>query len=106
VESIRGAAKQLADKSYFAIRVAGVYAFVGLADDWLRHQRKKNAYSPANILRAECETITDTLCAYLRQNAHIETDSTGIENDSTGTAKAERIVNEAIIGQFRKPVGG
>ncbi|NMM92129.1 hypothetical protein B2J88_49110 [Rhodococcus sp. SRB_17] len=88
-----GAAKQLADKSHFAIRVAGVYAFVGLADDWLRHQRKKNADSTANVLRAECETITDTLCAYLRQNTHIQV--------APGTAKAERIVNEAIIGQFR-----
>jgi len=96
-----GAAKQLADKSHFAIRVAGVYAFVGLADDWLRHQRKKNADSPANILRAECETITDTLGAYLRQNTHRQADSTGTVNDSIVMVKAERIVNEAIIRQFR-----
>ncbi|KZF13437.1 hypothetical protein A2J01_34740 [Rhodococcus sp. EPR-134] len=96
-----GAAKQLADESHFAIRVAGVYAFVGLADDWLRLRRKKNVTARENIVRAECETITDTLCAYLRQNNRKVPDVTGPNDESRARVKAQRIVNEAIISQFR-----
>ncbi|MCD5422662.1 pentapeptide repeat-containing protein [Rhodococcus pyridinivorans] len=89
-----GAAKQLADQGNFMIRVAGVYAFVGLADDWLRHHdRRKRVGVPTARVQAECETITDTLCAYLRQNTH----KTGTEEHRAG----ERVVNEAIISQFR-----
>ncbi|WP_257014937.1 pentapeptide repeat-containing protein [Rhodococcus sp. ACPA1] len=95
------AAKQLADKTHFAIRVAGVYAFVGLADDWLHHHERREEVEKtvSSVLntRAECETIVDTLCAYLRQNTHQVTD---IE-----TRKSEKIVNEAIISQFRLHLG-
>lgn len=89
-----GAAKQLADQGNFMIRVAGVYAFVGLADDWLRHHdRRKRVGVPTSRVQAECETITDTLCAYLRQNTH----KTGTEEHKA----AERVVNEAIIAQLQ-----
>ncbi|WP_241769746.1 pentapeptide repeat-containing protein [Rhodococcus opacus] len=95
------AAKQLADKAHFAIRVAGVYAFVGLADDWFHHHERREAVekvaSAAVNTRAECETIVDTLCAYLRQNTHQVTDAE--------THKSEKIVNEAIISQFRLHLG-
>ncbi|MDF3313061.1 pentapeptide repeat-containing protein [Rhodococcus sp. T2V] len=95
------AAEQLADKSHFAIRVAGVYAFVGLADDWLHHHERRDEVekSVSSVLntRAECETIVDTLCAYLRLNTHHVTDAE--------THKSEKIVNEAIISQFRLHLG-
>ncbi|GAA4491074.1 hypothetical protein GCM10023094_55310 [Rhodococcus olei] len=93
-----GAAKQLADEDHFMIRVAGVYAFVGLAGDWLRHHERRKALGIGrSTVRGECETITDTLCAYLRQNTHKK----GPEEDQAG----EKVVNEAIIAQFRAHLG-
>jgi hypothetical protein len=92
------AARQLADKTHFAIRVAGVYSFVGLADDWLRHHRRRtDADNPASNSSAECETIVDTLCAYLRQNTH--------KAKKVKTQNAEKVVNEAIITQLRLHMG-
>jgi len=61
------AARQLADKTHFAIS------------------------------SAECETIVDTLCAYLRQNTH--------KAKKVKTQNAEKVVNEAIITQPRLHMG-
>nr|ARX59894.1 Pentapeptide repeat containing protein [Prescottella equi] len=92
-----GAAKQLADSSHFAIRVAGVYSLVGLADDWIRHHEQSGT-TEADAKKAECETIVDTLCGYLRMNTHMPKASNG--RTSTQPDSQECVVNEAALGQL------
>ncbi|MGW6660469.1 pentapeptide repeat-containing protein [Rhodococcus sp. NPDC055024] len=91
------AAQQLASSEHFSIRTAGVYTLVGLADDWLHHHRRLIELGvEGRVEVAECETIVDILCAYLRQNTHLVSPSPAVLNIEAG----ERVVNEAIIAQF------
>lgn len=71
----KGAA-HLADSNPFVMRASAVYALAALADDWIRHnKRRKDFYTgdqQPNAATAECETIVDILCAHLRRNTHLD----------------------------------
>jgi hypothetical protein len=96
-ERFQKGAEQLSDERY-AIRAAGVYSLAGLADDWIRHHERSKALdadgSRSRPESAECETIVDILCAYLRGNRHLNM------NLNESQRKEEAIVNEAIIAQI------
>lgn len=88
-------ADQLANNN-FAIRVAGVYSLVGLADDWLRrYERLEKIGLTSRVNIDECETIVHLLCAQLRRNTHVD------ENLNPFEAREEELVNEAIISQMK-----
>ena len=79
----------------FAIQAAGAYALAGLADDWIRHNKRLNAMgSERRDETAEAETIVDILCAHLRRNTHL------IKGLSEAEAAEAALVNEAIISQL------
>ncbi|WAC90695.1 pentapeptide repeat-containing protein [Mycobacterium sp. Aquia_213] len=88
------AAKQFSDE-HFATRVAGVYSFVGLADDWIRHHQQFEAIGASDKgTTAECEIILHALCAQLRRNTHLD------EGLTPNQVSDEALVNEAIMGQI------
>jgi hypothetical protein len=87
-------AEQLDDSKPFAVRASAIYSLAALADDWIRHNKRRKYFGAdqgSNLVTAECETILDLLCAYLRRNTHQDE---GI----TIAARDERmLVNDAII---------